>query len=124
MKRALVLFAHGARDPQWAGPFEALLAQVRAQLPQMPVMLAYLDLMQPALPAAVDTLIAQGATHLTVVPVFLAQGSHLKRDLPAMVDALRQRHPDCRIDVTAAIGEQPQIIAALAAGVARVVGDS
>lgn len=119
-ERALILFAHGARDPQWALPFQSLLAQLQAQLPGTPVQLAYLEFMSPALPEAVATLAGQGARQVTIVPVFLAQGTHLKRDLPAMVEGLRNAHPACRIEVTPAIGEQPEIIAALATGVARL----
>ena len=29
MKRGLLLFAHGARDPAWARPFEAIARRVR-----------------------------------------------------------------------------------------------
>ena len=29
MKRGLLLFAHGARDPRWALPFEDVAARVR-----------------------------------------------------------------------------------------------
>jgi sirohydrochlorin ferrochelatase len=30
MTQGLILFAHGARDPRWAAPFEAVAARVRA----------------------------------------------------------------------------------------------
>ena len=30
---AIVLFAHGARDPRWAEPFEAIAARIRAAAP-------------------------------------------------------------------------------------------
>ena len=33
MTRAIVLFAHGARDPRWAEPFEAVAGRVRAAAP-------------------------------------------------------------------------------------------
>ena len=29
MPHGLILFAHGARDPRWAEPFEAVAARVR-----------------------------------------------------------------------------------------------
>ena len=119
-QRALILFAHGARDPQWALPFQSLCAQLQTQLPGTPVQLAFLEFMTPALPEAVASLASQGARQVVIVPVFLAQGPYLKRDLPAMVEALRKAHPACTIDVTPAIGEQPEIIAALATGVARL----
>jgi sirohydrochlorin cobaltochelatase len=33
MTQGLILFAHGARDPRWAEPFEAVAARCRAQRP-------------------------------------------------------------------------------------------
>ncbi|HZW73593.1 MAG TPA: cobalamin biosynthesis protein CbiX, partial [Caldimonas sp.] len=35
--QALVLFAHGARDPRWADPFEAVAERIRAAAPDLPV---------------------------------------------------------------------------------------
>lgn len=120
MPHALILFAHGARDREWAEPFRRLQAQIRALLPDAPVELAFLDLMQPDLEQAAGSLVAMGIGQICIVPVFLAQGSHLKRDLPVLVEGLRQRHPGCSFRVTPTLGEQPEIIAALAAGAARL----
>ncbi|HAN56086.1 MAG TPA: cobalamin biosynthesis protein CbiX, partial [Betaproteobacteria bacterium] len=36
----LILFAHGARDPRWAVPFERLQALTQAQRPDWQVALA------------------------------------------------------------------------------------
>ena len=51
----IVLFAHGARDPRWAAPFEAVALRVRAQRPDARVALAYLELMAPTLADAAAT---------------------------------------------------------------------
>jgi sirohydrochlorin cobaltochelatase len=51
--------------------------------------------------------------------VFLGQGGHLKRDLPALADNVRKRHPGLELVLEPAIGEQPDVIAALAAAIAR-----
>lgn len=116
MKQALVLFAHGSRDAQWAQPFEALRAQLA---PRYDVELAYLELMAPTLEEAVGRLVARGARQVRVVPVFLGQGGHLKRDLPALAEVARARHPGLELRLEPAIGEQPEIIAALAAVIGR-----
>ena len=88
MTRAIVLFAHGARDPRWAEPFEAVAARVRAAAPDYPVALAFLELMAPTLDAAVAGLVGAGATRIDVVPLFLGTGGHLRRDLPPLVDGV------------------------------------
>ena len=126
MNRAIVLLAHGARDPEWARPIEAMAGRLRQQLQDTAVQTAYLEFMRPDLDAAVSALVAEGATSVTVVPVFLAQGGHVKRDLPQKVGALRARlqpaHPAFIIELLPAIGEQPEVIDAIATSIARLAG--
>jgi sirohydrochlorin cobaltochelatase len=114
MARALVLLAHGARDPRWAEPFEAVAARVRAAAPGVPVVLAFLELMQPSLAEAVAALVAEGVTRVDVVPLFLGTGGHLRQDLPPLVEALRVAHPGVAIGLHAAIGEHAAVIDAMA----------
>ncbi len=114
-KQALVLFAHGARDPRWAQPFQRLQAIAQQQLAGTQVELAFLELMEPRLPEVVDRLAADGCQRVSVVPVFLGQGGHVLRDLPPMVDELRARHPQIQLSVSGAVGESPDVLQAIAA---------
>jgi len=57
--RGIVLFAHGARDPEWSRPFEAICARVRSSRPEYPIALAYLEMMSPTLEEAIAGLIAE-----------------------------------------------------------------
>jgi sirohydrochlorin cobaltochelatase len=125
MAQALVLFAHGARDPRWAEPFETVAERIRAAAPQLPVVLAYLELTAPTLAEAIDKVVADGATTVDVVPLFLGTGGHLRQDLPPLVDALRSAHPDVAIRLHAAIGEHAAVSEAMAraALVAAGVGE-
>ena len=113
MARALVLFAHGARAASWAAPFERLRALTQERMPGVPVSLAFLELMEPRLPAHIAELATQGTTAVTIVPVFLGQGGHLLRDLPLMVEQLRVEHPHLAIDVVGAVGEDPGVLKAM-----------
>lgn len=115
MKRALVLFAHGARDPKWAAPFERLQQLVQPRLPDTAVSLAFLELMTPSLPDLTVQLVAGGCDELTVVPVFLGQGGHLQRDLPLIVERLRADHGGLNIKVAGAAGEDAAVLEAIAA---------
>ena len=110
---ALILFAHGARAASWAAPFERLRDLVQQRTPRIPVSLAFLELMEPRLPARVAELAGQGIDTITVVPVFLGQGGHLLRDLPLLVEQLRLDHPALRIKVAGAVGEDPSVLAAM-----------
>lgn len=114
MSRAFILFAHGARDPEWAGPLHRLADAIRLAQPGTQVLTAFLEFMQPDLPGAVDEAASAGATHVVVVPVFLAQGGHVRRDVPRMLDEARARHAELRIELRGAIGESQAVIDAMA----------
>lgn len=112
--RGLILLAHGARDPSWATPFEAMVARVRERAPDAQVRLAFLELMSPRLAEAGAELAAFGCTRIDVVPAFLGTGSHVRRDVPAQLDVLRQAHRDIVWKLHDSLGETPHVITALA----------
>ena len=112
-RAGLILFAHGARDPRWALPFEAMLSKVQAFRPELAVRLAYLELMSPSLPQAASALVAEGCSRITVQPMFLGTGGHLRRDLPLLMDGLKQQHPDVAWVLHTAIGEHPDVMDAM-----------
>lgn len=122
MTHALILFAHGARDPRWAEPFQAILARVRALQPDVRAELAFLELMSPALPEAAEALVTAGCTHITVQPLFLGTGGHLRRDLPALMDSLRGRFPQTTWQLATAIGEAPPVMEAMARAAVAATG--
>ena len=113
--RALILFAHGSRDPQWAEPFRAIQRKLAAKRPALAVELAFLEIMAPSLPEAVDRLAASGHAHLTIAPLFMAQGAHLKRDLAELMRTLKARHPAVELALLPAAGEVDQVQDALGA---------
>ena len=113
-KSALVLFAHGSRDPKWAEPFKAIQALIRAQAPDIPVELAFLELMQPGIQECLSVLAKQGVKRISVVPIFLAAGRHLREDLPALIDPIQKQFPDLEIIVSTPIGDIPEFQAAIA----------
>jgi sirohydrochlorin cobaltochelatase len=114
MRRALILLAHGARDPAWAQPFHHLVARVRALEPGTPARLAFLELMPPELEATADELVAEGIEAIRIVPIFLGQGGHVRRDLPQRLGALQRRHPGVAFACSPAAGEDRDVIDALA----------
>ncbi|RUP23762.1 MAG: cobalamin biosynthesis protein CbiX [Curvibacter sp.] len=111
---AIILFAHGSRDPAWARPIEAVARRVRERSPGTPVTCAYLELTSPSLPEAAADLIAQGARRIRVVPMFLGVGRHAREDLPVLMAELGRQHPSVTFDQSDAVGEHPDILDALA----------
>jgi sirohydrochlorin cobaltochelatase len=114
MQQGLILFAHGARDPRWAQPFEQVAARVRDQRPGQPVTMAYLEFMAPDLDAAGDALAESGCERIEVLPLFLGAGGHVRKDLPERLARLRERHPAITWTLHAAAGESPRLVQALA----------
>lgn len=110
----LVLFAHGARDPGWARPFEAVAERVRALQPQRPVVLAYLELMTPGLREAVRGLIARGCTRIDILPLFLGTGGHVRKDLPLLLNELAREHASVHFELHPPAGEAVPVIEAMA----------
>ena len=124
MTQGLILFAHGARDPRWAAPFDDTAARIRARSPGLRVTPAYLDFMTPDLAGAVAQLAAAGCTRVDVVPMFLGSGGHVRQDLPRLLDELRARHPGVALQLHTAIGEVPSVVQAMAdAALAAASGD-
>lgn len=113
-RRALILFAHGSRDPEWAAPFRAVQRTVAEKKPELAVELAFLEIMKPSLPEAIDRLAASGSTHFTVAPLFMAQGAHVKRDLAALLDQVKERHPALKLVLLPPAGEVDQVAEAIA----------
>jgi sirohydrochlorin cobaltochelatase len=122
MGDAIILFAHGSRDPEWAAPFRALRALVEARKPAARVELAFFERMQPTLDEAIDAAAAAHATRVLVVPLFLAPGGHVKHDVPVLVAAARARHPVLEIRAASSIGEVDEVLAAMADWIARAAG--
>lgn len=113
---ALVLFAHGARDPRWAEPLTHLAVAVRARQPGIVVESAFLELMTPDLTTVLDALAAGGHRRVNILPVFWSAGGHVIRDLPKLLDEVRQRHPGMTLAVLPVLSELPGVIDAIARG--------
>src|SRR5215472_2503941 len=122
MSRALILFAHGARDTGWAEPFERLAAKVRAVTPGHQVRLAFLELMHPDLAGAAAELVRGGATAISVVPIFLGSGGHIRRDLPVLIEQLRTLHRGVEFECATPAGEDAGVLDAIATYCASQLG--
>ena len=112
--RGLLLFAHGARDANWARPFEAVAARVRTASFSTPVALGFLEFMTPTLAEAAEQLIGAGCDSIHVVPLFLGAGGHVRKDLPNLLDRIKLLHPGVIFQLHPAIGEVDAVVDAMA----------
>ena len=112
--KAILLYGHGARNPEWAQPFHRIRDAILARNPQALVEPGFLELMRPSFDEGVASLVDQGATAIVVVPIFMAAGSHVKKDLPQLAANAMDRHPGLVIELAAPVGEAESVLAAMA----------
>lgn len=77
--------------------------------------LAFLEMMEPALPETIAQLAASGVSRITVAPLFMAQGAHLTRDLSRLLAGARLAHPAVEIVLLRAAGEAEPVQDAITA---------
>ncbi len=108
---ALLVVAHGSRDPRHAATVRALVRRVRSLRPGLRVIAAYLDFDTPTVTGALAGLAAEGVTDVVALPLLLTRAYHAKADLPAVL-AGAGRHR-LRVRTAAVLGPSPLLRAAL-----------
>jgi sirohydrochlorin cobaltochelatase len=94
---ALLLIAHGTRDPRGAQEMDVLLDQLRPRL-EAPVAAAWLeDFADPDVTTAARDLLAQGARAIVTLPFLVLGAGHAKTDVPEAVAQARAALPDTPI---------------------------
>ncbi|KUO14057.1 sirohydrochlorin chelatase [Streptomyces sp. DSM 15324] len=102
---ALVVVAHGSRDPRALSTVRTLLDRVRDRRPGLPVHLGHIELNEPLLTDTLAALDARGTTDAVLVPLLLARGYHVRRDIPEMAATAR-----VRTRVAAPLGPHPLLV--------------
>lgn len=93
MSTALLLVAHGARDPRAQAEAAAFAAAVQEAYRAGTVKLAFVELARPDVPEGLRELVEAGAGQVVVVPLQFLAASHVKSDLPAHLATARATYP-------------------------------
>ncbi len=112
--KGILLYGHGARNPEWAQPFHRIRDAIKARDLGALVEPGFLELMRPTFDEGVACLVDQGATRIVVVPIFMAAGSHVKKDLPRLAADAMDRHAGLEIVLAAPVGEADSVLTAMA----------
>ena len=110
---ALVILAHGSRDPRSSATIEALVAQVRELRPDLRIEAAFLELSKPAFGKVVDKLVRAGHDEIVVVPLLLSEAYHAKVDVPSAVAGASARHENLQIRASRILGMEPTFLEVL-----------
>ncbi|WP_255953681.1 sirohydrochlorin chelatase [Streptomyces odontomachi] len=107
---ALLVIAHGSRDPRHAATVHALVARVRAMRPGLTVATGFLEFNLPSVTCALESLAAQGVREVVAQPLLLNRAYHAKSDIPTVL-----RRAPARLDVrqAAVLGPSPLLVTAL-----------
>ncbi|MGX1269807.1 sirohydrochlorin chelatase [Streptomyces phaeoluteigriseus] len=105
---ALVVVAHGSRDPRALSTVSTLLDRVRDLRPGLSVRLGHIELNEPLLPDTLAGLDAADTADAVLVPLLLSRGYHVRRDIPEMAAAVR-----VRTRVAAPLGPHPLLVETL-----------
>lgn len=112
--KGIILFGHGARNPEYVEPFKRIRAEVVRLQPDVAVEIGFLELTQPPLEATIECLVSRGVKHIKVVPIFFAPGRHVLKDLPMLLGNALDRFPGVEFEVAACVGEVDSVVAAMA----------
>jgi sirohydrochlorin cobaltochelatase len=114
MSDAIILFAHGARDPSWAEPILRVTAMVAERRPDAQVEAAFLESLEPTLGEVVSRVAGRGARRVVVVPLFMAASGHLRRDVPELISEICVAHPDMDVRLASPMGDAESVLRAIA----------
>ena len=106
-RTAVLLIAHGSREPSANNDLIELAARLSASGEYPIVEACFLELAEPDIPPAASRCVARGATRVLMVPYFLSAGVHLRRDLTAARDELSRRIPDVDFRLGSPLGPHP-----------------
>lgn len=108
---ALLVIAHGTRDPRGAQEMEILVGHLRERH-DGPVAYGWLEqFADPGLTGAVDRLAAAGARKIVSVPFLNFGAGHAKSDVPNKLAAARMRHEDLQFAHGRILGLHPTLFA-------------
>ncbi|MFF3644312.1 sirohydrochlorin chelatase [Streptomyces sp. NPDC002564] len=110
---ALLVIAHGSRDPRHAATVRALVRRVRSLRPGLRVETGFLDFNTPSVPRALESLAADGVRDVVALPLLLTRAFHAKADIPAVLHEAGARLPRLRIRQAGVLGPSPLLLDAL-----------
>jgi sirohydrochlorin ferrochelatase len=110
---ALLLIAHGSRNPEANADLDHVTAGLRQRGYPL-VVAAYLELAEPDIEQGGRECVEAGAGQVVLVPYFLSAGVHVRRDLTEARDTLTQRFPGVEFRLAEPLGQHPLLLEVVA----------
>ena len=125
MKTALLLIAHGSRQPQANDDLHQLAAELRALGEFAVVEASFLEMAEPTIHDAGSRCVEKGARLVVMLPYFLSAGVHVRRDLAQQRALLAERFAAVDFRLAEPLGRHPllvEIVTARARQAADAIG--
>jgi sirohydrochlorin ferrochelatase len=109
MTTALLLIAHGSREPEANADLHHVAASLRRRGHAV-VEASFLELAEPDIDAGGARCAALGARRVVLLPYFLSAGVHVRRDLTAARDRMAARFPGVEFRLAEPLGRHPLLL--------------
>ena len=109
-KTALVLIAHGSRQPEANADLIHVATELRRRGTYPIVEASFLELAEPTADQAGARCVGQGAERVILVPYFLSAGVHVQRDLTEIRRRLAERFPGVDFRLAQPLGRHPLLL--------------
>ena len=109
MKRIILIVSHGSRETSANREFEKIVSRYQKRHSSWKVAHAYLDLVPPSIPEALEALAAK-SDEILVLPYFLFSARHVKKDIPEIIKIFRKKYPQAKIKLAKPFGADPNLL--------------
>jgi sirohydrochlorin ferrochelatase len=110
MKTALLLIAHGSREPEANDDLYHLVSELRRRTLFDIVEPAFLEFAEPNGDAGAKMCVQQGAERVIILPYFLSAGVHVRRDLSTLRDRLAGKFSAVEFRLAEPLGRHPMLV--------------
>ena len=107
---ALLLIAHGSREPSANEDLFRLADELAATRQYATVVAAFLELAEPDIDAGGEKCVETKPDRVVLIPYFLSAGVHVRRDLAAVRDRLAERFPSIEFRLAEPLGPHPLLM--------------
>lgn len=107
---AIVVAAHGSRDPAALQEVETLIALMRKCARGRTVVHGFLEFARPTIDEGVRTVIEKGERRVVILPALLLAATHAKNDMPGELALLRRQFPETAFHFGAPMDVHPLLL--------------
>ena len=100
----LLVVGHGTRNVAGQGEFLQLVELAASRLTNVAVEPCFLELCEPAIPAAIERLVQRGCRRIAAVPLMLLAAGHVRKDIPHAVCEAIAPYSNVELRMTAHLG--------------------